>query len=128
MKRLVLSAVILAAMAAVSCAVQLGGSGVGGEAIPTYLQLNLLEIPQGSVPDPSNDKLYNIGGALYWNTTNISAGGGGISTAEADTRYLKLSGGTMTGTLAADAGLVLETRTDDPSNPQTGRIWFRSDI
>lgn len=30
--------------------------------------------------------------------------------------------------LNASAGIIIETRTSDPENPETGRIWLRTDI
>ncbi len=36
-----------------------------------------LHLSQITAPSPTTDKLYNLGGNLFWNGTNISSGGGG---------------------------------------------------
>jgi hypothetical protein len=36
-----------------------------------------LHLSQITAPSPTSDKLYNLGGNLFWNGTNISSGGGG---------------------------------------------------
>lgn len=37
-----------------------------------------LHLAQVTAPAPVADKLYNVGGSLFWNGTNISAGGSGL--------------------------------------------------
>jgi hypothetical protein len=38
-----------------------------------------LNLAPGSAPVPTTDRLYNVGGNLFWNGTNISSGGSGWS-------------------------------------------------
>jgi trimeric autotransporter adhesin len=38
-----------------------------------------LFLASGTAPSPTTDKLYNVGGSLFWNGTNISSGGSGWS-------------------------------------------------
>ena len=47
----------------------------------------------------------------------------GIGTTNPTTKF-EVQGGAI----KATGGLIIETRTSDPSNPETGRIWLRTDI
>jgi len=48
----------------------------------------------------------------------------GIGTVDPGTNKLKIEGGTT----EVAGGLIIETRTDDPAAPKTGRIWLRTDF
>lgn len=61
-----------------------------------------------------------IGSLLYADTGN---GFVGIGT-QSPSAKLEVSGGVI----KASGGLVHESRTDDPSSPADGQVWFRSDI
>jgi len=52
-----------------------------------------------------------------------AAGNVGIGTA-APTTKLEVAGGPI----KATGGLIIETRNDDPSAPENGRVWLRMDI
>ncbi|MCK5283788.1 MAG: hypothetical protein KAK00_10390 [Nanoarchaeota archaeon] len=62
--------------------------------------------------------LKTAGNDLYYNDGNV-----GIGTATPSAK-LDVQGGAV----KASGGLIIETRTDDPASPETGRIWLRTDI
>jgi len=71
----------------------------------------------------------NVSGNFYVNSTNpvlfvnASSGKVGIGTMEPGAK-LEVVGGKI----KATDGLIIETRTSDPTSPVTGQIWLRTDI
>jgi len=77
--------------------------------------------------------------AILWNSKNspmrlatnnteqlriTSTGNVGIGTTDPGTNKLEVVGGPI----KATDGLIIETRTDDPSSPAEGQIWLRTDL
>ena len=56
---------------------------------------------------------------IYYNTGNVS-----IGTASFTGAKLEVAGGPI----KATGGLIIETRTSDPSPPALGQIWLRTDL
>jgi len=64
---------------------------------------------------------------IYGQTNNLfvnSSGNVGIGTANPDPNKLEV----VDGPIKATGGLIIETRTSDPTSPVTGQIWLRTDI
>jgi len=88
-----------------------------------------------AVPTPPQG-ITGVGAANYISkfigTTSVgnsgiyeTAGGNvGIGTTSPGTNKLEVQGGPI----KATGGLIIETRTSDPSSPVTGRIWLRTDL
>jgi hypothetical protein len=59
-----------------------------------------------------------VSGIIYDN------GNVGIGTTNPGTNRLEVTGGPI----KATGGLIIETRTSDPSSPVTGQMWLRTDL
>jgi hypothetical protein len=52
----------------------------------------------------------------------------GMSTTTRGNAFIPKDGGTVDGTINFKGGLLVETRLDDPPNPEVGRLWLRTDL
>jgi hypothetical protein len=105
-----------------------GGSGTvnstGGPLI--YADANNTVIKLGSTAgallvqnyNGANINVFSVNGNSYFNGGNV-----GIGTASPGAK-LEVQGGAI----KATGGLIIETRTSDPSSPVAGQIWLRTDI